>query len=138
MQMGIHIKKKSIFIIVLVLIAGIGVLVLYLPRWVGHTDTKMEKAGFHIMHLIPEKLNEFYREQGRFPSTEEGLKLLTEKTNAMGQPYLRPNFKDPWCNEYHYAYPGVRNKNSYDLWSYGPDNQLGGTEDHTQDITNWE
>ena len=41
--------------------------------------------------------------------------------------------KDPWGNEYLYLYPGVNNKDSFDLSSYGSD----GVESE-DDIVNWE
>jgi general secretion pathway protein G len=40
---------------------------------------------------------------------------------------------DPWGEPYQYAYPGTRNKDSYDLWSKGPDKQSGTADD----IGNW-
>jgi general secretion pathway protein G len=40
---------------------------------------------------------------------------------------------DPWGNKYQYANPGVHNPDSYDIYSYGPD-QEDGTDD---DIGNW-
>ena len=40
---------------------------------------------------------------------------------------------DPWGEPYQYRYPGVKNKDRYDLWSKGPD-KTDGTDD---DIGNW-
>lgn len=45
----------------------------------------------------------------------------------------RSGLKDPWGRDYQYRAPGEKNKDSFDLWSMGPDG-LDGTED---DITNW-
>jgi hypothetical protein len=42
--------------------------------------------------------------------------------------------KDPWGNDYIYAYPG--NHGKYDLLSYGADDKPGG-EDENADITSW-
>ena len=41
--------------------------------------------------------------------------------------------RDPWDREYQYRYPGTRNRQGFDLWSLGPDEETG--ED---DVTNWE
>jgi len=51
-----------------------------------------------------------------------------------GGPYLKKRKmpKDPWTRDYHYVSPGVRNVDSYDLASYGPD----GVES-SDDIVNW-
>ena len=40
---------------------------------------------------------------------------------------------DPWGNPFQYEFPGRRNPDSYDLWSFGPDG-VNGTAD---DIGNW-
>ena len=42
--------------------------------------------------------------------------------------------KDNWGEPYQYAFPGTRNKDSYDIWSKGPDKQSGTADD----IGNWE
>ena len=41
---------------------------------------------------------------------------------------------DPWGEPYQYAYPGQKNKGSYDLWSKGQDKQSGTADD----IGNWD
>jgi general secretion pathway protein G len=78
---------------------------------------------------------------GDYPSTEEGLQALVvapeSKADRWRGPYVdSPGGKiplDPWGEPYQYRYPGVHNKDSYDLWSKGPD-KADGTDD---DIGNW-
>lgn len=74
---------------------------------------------------------------GNFPSTSEGLKaLLTApggKAAKWKGPYIDELTLDPWGNPYQYRYPGTKNPNKYDLYSYGPD----GVES-ADDIGNWE
>jgi general secretion pathway protein G len=83
-----------------------------------------------------------YRLQiGSYPSTEEGLQALmvapANRTDRWRGPYLAEGTKlpllDPWNEPYQYRYPGVHNKDGYDLWSKGPD-KTDGTDD---DIGNW-
>jgi general secretion pathway protein G len=75
---------------------------------------------------------------GRYPTTDEGLKILISPpsdgslTNWRG-PYLDPS-SDPWGHPYVYRFPGTHNTNGYDLYSMGPDG-AGNTSD---DIGNWE
>ncbi|MFH1593195.1 MAG: type II secretion system protein GspG [Candidatus Omnitrophota bacterium] len=80
-------------------------------------------------------LERFKLDTGSYPDTSEGLKSLLEepplKTNWQG-PYSLSMPIDPWGNDYHYGYPGVHNKDSYDLSTFGPD----GIESE-DDITNW-
>jgi general secretion pathway protein G len=77
---------------------------------------------------------------GDFPSTSEGLQaLLTPPANRADKwhgPYLEPAKLpvDHWGEQLQYAYPGARNKTSYDLWSKGPDKQSGTADD----IGNWD
>jgi general secretion pathway protein G len=83
-----------------------------------------------------------YRIQiGDYPSTAEGLAALVvsppDKTDRWHGPYIDvENGKipqDPWNHDYKYLYPGVHNKDGYDLWSVGKDG-VDGTAD---DIGNW-
>lgn len=77
---------------------------------------------------------------GDYPTTSEGLQALVTPPASRAErwhgPYLEPPRVpiDHWGEPLQYAYPGTRNKGSYDLWSKGPDKQSG-TED---DIGNWE
>jgi general secretion pathway protein G len=77
---------------------------------------------------------------GNYPTTAEGLQALvtppSTRADRWNGPYT-PNSKVPvdhWGEPYQYAYPGTRNKDSYDLWSKGPDKQSGTADD----IGNWE
>src|SRR4051812_4836050 len=77
---------------------------------------------------------------GDFPSTSEGLQaLVTPPSNKAGSwhgPYLEPAKipLDHWNEPLQYEYPGKHNKESYDLWSKGPDKQSGTADD----IGNWD
>jgi general secretion pathway protein G len=89
---------------------------------------------------------ELYRmDNGRFPTTEQGLAALVQVPTSEPVPrnyppggYIRdgrvPN--DPWDEPYHYEMPGTNNPHSYDLWSFGADNAPGG-EGVDADIGNW-
>jgi general secretion pathway protein G len=44
-----------------------------------------------------------------------------------------PVGKDPWGNEYLYQFPGNKKPHSFDLYSAGPDKQVGTSDD----IGNW-
>ena len=78
---------------------------------------------------------------GDYPSTAEGLQALITppggKTDRWTGPYVSEPAKVPvdhWGEPLQYAYPGSRNKGSYDLWSKGPDKQSGTADD----IGNWD
>jgi general secretion pathway protein G len=83
-------------------------------------------------------------DNGRYPSSEQGLQALVEAPTVGVLPrkwreggYLEkakvPN--DPWGSEYVYICPGLHG--DFDLMSYGADGQPGGEGDD-EDINNWE
>ena len=88
----------------------------------------------------------FYQmDNGRFPTTEQGLQALVEKPTSAPEPrnynpagYLRKKQVplDGWGNPYQYAMPGGNNPDSFDLWSLGADGQPGGTGTDA-DLGNW-
>jgi general secretion pathway protein G len=87
----------------------------------------------------------YQMDNGRFPTTEQGLLALIEKPTGAPEPYAwRPGGylskkqlpKDAWNGEYQYASPGEHNADSFDLWSLGRDGKAGGTEEDG-DIGNW-
>jgi general secretion pathway protein G len=110
------------------------------PAFIGRSkQAKIEAAKAQIESNISLALDMYELDSGAYPSTEQGLVALVAKpatapvpSNWKG-PYLKKTPKDPWGNDYLYAYPGLHNKDFYDLFSYGPD----GIESQ-DDITNWE
>ena len=89
---------------------------------------------------------ELYRmDNGRFPTTEQGLAALVQVPTSDPVPrnypqggYIRDGRvpHDPWDEPYHYEMPGTNNPHAYDLWSFGADNAPGG-EGVDADIGNW-
>ena len=82
----------------------------------------------------------FNLENGRYPTTQEGLEALIQAPPGLEHwngPYLKKNKipQDPWNNSYHYQSPG--DHGPYDLYSYGADNVPGGAKDNA-DILSWE
>jgi general secretion pathway protein G len=88
----------------------------------------------------------FYQmDNGRFPTTEQGLAALVKPPTSAPEPrnyrpggYLQGGRvpEDAWGNPYQYEMPGTNNVGSFDLWSLGADGQPGGT-DTDADIGNW-
>jgi general secretion pathway protein G len=82
--------------------------------------------------------NAFKEDFGRYPSNDEGLRVLYEKPpgfDGKWQKYMLGDYadmRDRWGREFGYRNPGVRNPQSYDFFSYGPDGVLS-----ADDIGNW-
>ena len=85
-------------------------------------------------------LDLYYLDNGRYPSSEEGLSALISPPGDTGEwngPYLKKKNipEDAWGNEYHYDSPGQNGP--YDLYSYGADKASGG-DGEGKDIVSWE
>lgn len=98
-------------------------------------------AELFVKETLKAPLFTYRMHMGDYPSTSDGLQALIDrpgnsKASQWHGPYITESKvpRDPWGEPYQYAYPGAKNKSSYDLWSKGPDKQSG-TDD---DIGNWE
>lgn len=83
---------------------------------------------------IGNALQLFYTEYSRYPSNDEGLALLQQKTKEHPHGILQGDLLDPWGHEYVYVYPGLHGP--FDVLSYGANGQEGG-EGADADIVSW-
>jgi general secretion pathway protein G len=121
----------------LVVVAIIGLLAAYVgPKYfgqLGKSEQALAKAQIESFHRA---LAAYRLDTGAFPTTEEGLGVLTVKPPNAAKwagPYLSKAVPpDPWGHAYVYRLPG--SKGDYDLISYGKDGQPGGTGD-AADVT---
>ena len=125
----------------LVVLAILGMIVgLVGPRVMKHIGTaKSDTARLQVADLGA-ALDLFYLDNGRYPTTQEGLGALVQKPAELDNwngPYLKKKSipKDPWEQDYQYQSPGQNGE--YDLFSYGADNAPGG-EKENRDILSWE
>ena len=73
---------------------------------------------------IAQAIDTFYSNFDRYPTNEEGLTVLIEKSDEFPDGLLNKVPTDPWGRPYEYNYPGQ--SAPYDLVSYGADHQEGG------------
>lgn len=122
-------------LLVLVILAVLAAVVV--PKFTKRSEQARIAAATTDIANISTAIDVFETDTGRYPSSDEGLKALMEAPgNAKDWkgPYLkRPVVNDPWGNPYVYRTPGTHNASGYDLYSFGPDGQEGGTDD----IDNW-
>ena len=125
---------------IMVVVVIIGVLaVLIVPRVVGRSDDARVAAAKHDVTTLMQSLKLYRLDNGRFPSTEQGLQALVAKPQSAPVPsnwraYLDRLPKDPWGNTYQYLQPG--NKGEFDLYTLGADGKPGG-EGADADVGNW-
>lgn len=104
-------------------------------------DAKKDTARIEL-NTIKNALKLFQMDFDRWPTDQEGIKVLWDKTALDSEAdatrwkkYLtEPLPRDKWGSEWGYRQKSERGDESmFDLWSFGPDKQ-DGTED---DITSW-
>jgi general secretion pathway protein G len=116
---------------------------LIVPRVVGRTDDARVAAARQDIATLMNALKLYRLDNGRYPTSEQGLRALVEKPSAdpipqnwktggyLDAPSVR---KDPWNNDYQYLNPGLHGE--IDVLSFGRDGQPGG-EGPDADIGSW-
>ena len=143
MKIKAHQQRLGAFTLIeiMVVVVILGVLAAtIIPQFIGTTqEAKVGAAKAHIAEL-ESALERFNIHMDRFPTTEEGLKVLVEApssdTTKWRGPYIKLLRPDPWGNPYEYRYPGARHPSSFDIWSRGAGGAEGGEGD-AADIGNW-
>jgi general secretion pathway protein G len=129
----------EVLIVIAILLAIGGLVVVNLLPTKDKADVDLQIVQFDS---IGRALDQFKLDMKRYPSTEEGLTVLWNKSGLENEddaqswrgPYMQdPITKDNWNKPLVYRFPGeIRGEQYYDLISSGPDGQEG-TED---DISN--
>lgn len=111
----------------------------------GQIDSARVTTTQTQMKQIEQALTFYQMDNGRFPTTEQGLEALVREPAIGPEPrnyrpggYLQGDQvpRDAWGNPYQYENPGQHNPESFDLWSLGADGAPGGS-DTDADIGNW-
>lgn len=124
--------ELMIVIIILGLLAAV-----VLPNLTGQSEQAKQKIVCIQMKNLSESLKMFKVDNGRYPTTEEGLQALTENPDEDGLKsypsggYLEDGKLplDPWQNNFVY----INENGDIDLISLGADGQEGG-EGENSDI----
>ncbi len=110
------------------------------PRLAGRSEeARRGVAEADIKGNLSLALRLYEVDNGRYPSTEQGLAALMAKPtippapkNWKG-PYIEQEPLDPWKHPYVYQYPGSHPPRDYDLSSLGPDGVAS-----KDDVMNWD
>jgi general secretion pathway protein G len=132
-------RRKSGFTLmeILLVMALLGGLVVLGFNQVGRMldDGNADIARIFVNDTMKASLFRYRIDNGRYPSTEEGLaSLMTAPSGSSNWkgPYMDVVPADPWGRDYQYSSPGKKNTSSYDVYSFGGD----GAES-ADDIGNW-
>ena len=127
-------------LVVIVVIAILATLVA--PNIFQHVGAAKGATAKSQIEMLGAALDAYRLDNGRYPTTEQGLGALWEKpqidppANWRG-PYLRkPVPPDPWQRPYSYTAPGQVNPQGYDLLTLGADGKPGG-DGEDADLTSW-
>lgn len=108
------------------------------PRVAAYLRKADATAAQAQISLLSKSLEAYRAIVGRYPTTEQGLRALTERPAdepRWNGPYLdRAVPPDPWGRAYLYRAPGASGR-EFDLISYGRDGVPGGSGDDA-DIVN--
>jgi general secretion pathway protein G len=128
---------------IMVVVVIIGLLAAFIvPQVIGQVDQARITKVKGDLQAIETALAMYRLDTARYPTTDLGLIALVKKPddptvrNWRPGGYIAKVSKDPWGNEYRYAYPGTRGL-EYDLYSVGPDGQEGTEESDKDNIGNW-
>jgi len=115
--------------VILVVLAAVVV-----PKFTARSEQARLTAAKTDLTSFETALDAFEVDNGRYPSSEEGLQALVNAPGDLPQwhgPYIKSVQTDPWGQPYIYTYPGTHGS-GFDLYSYGPDRREG-----NDDIVNW-
>jgi general secretion pathway protein G len=125
----------------MVVVVIIGVLAaLIAPQVLSRVGQAKVTAAQTDITNIMSALKIYKLDNGRYPSTDQGLDALVNRPTTGTVPsnwksYLEKLPNDPWQHPYQYANPGVHGE--IDVFSYGADGQPGGEGDDA-DIGSWQ
>ena len=122
--------ELMIVIIILGLLAG-----LVMPNLVGKGEDAKQNLVCVQMKTISESLKMFKIDNGKYPSTEEGLKALLQNpdpetyTSYPKSSYLdgKREPKDPWKHKYIYL---LDEDNGFEIISLGANGKEGGNDEN--------
>ena len=142
-----HVNRRRIggftLIEILVVIVIIGILAtLVVPKLMTRPDEARMVAAKQDIQTILQSLKIYRLDNGRYPTTEQGLQALVTKPTADPAPrnwktegYLEKLPRDPWGTPYQYLQPGAHGE--IDVFSLGADGIPGG-EGIDADIGSWQ
>ncbi|ACL56784.1 general secretion pathway protein G [Methylobacterium nodulans ORS 2060] len=120
---GFTLVELLVVLVILGLVMGLAG-----PRVLGYLSSSRERTAKLQIESFASALDLFFLDNGRYPSTSEGLQALVQRpaaADSWGGPYLKQGTvpADPWGHPYEYRAPGK--SGPYAIISLGPDGQRG-------------
>jgi general secretion pathway protein G len=121
-------------VIVMAIIALIiGGAITYMTRIVSGGEQQRITTDFKSFDSV---LRVYKMNNGSYPSTQQGLMALVERPSSAPLPrnWSRLMDKvptDPWTQVYGYRFPGSKDPTTYEIFTYGADQQQGTADDRS-------
>jgi general secretion pathway protein G len=126
-QRGMTLIEIMVVVVIISLMTGvIGVSVFTSLNKASEETTRTQIKN------LEEAVDLYHLSHHRFPSTAEGLAILTQST-PQSAAIMKEVPLDAWQKPFVYIQPGSHNPDSFDIMSYGKD----GTEGGGDDVGNW-
>jgi general secretion pathway protein G len=131
---------------ILIVVTIIGLLMTFVaPTLFAESGKAKRTIAERELLKIGEALELYKLQNGRYPTTEQGLAALVRKPTSEPVPSSYPpggylnekQLVDPWGSTFRYESPGRNNTFSFDLSSLGPDGREDG-EGEDADLVNWD
>jgi general secretion pathway protein G len=134
-------KRGFTLVELMVVVVILGILAAtIIPNFLSSKSEAMIGAAKADIKVLEDAVTTFNIQMDRYPTSEEGLKVLLDPPSGDDKkwrgPYIKDLRPDPWGHPYQYRAPGVHGRNKFDIWSYGSDGTEGGEKD-AADIGNW-
>ena len=100
----------------------------------AHMIRGKQNAARAEISTVCSALESYYTIMGRYPTTDEGLAALAQKSDKISEPLLNNVPVDPWGHPYVYNQPG--RSQPYEVICLGADGREGG-EGADSDIQSW-
>jgi general secretion pathway protein G len=117
---GFTLTELMIVIVIIGLLAS--VVTVSVRTYMTHSRQNIARSE---MATICSGLEMYFTINGRYPTNDEGIELLTLKSDKAPDGILSKMPVDPWGNTYEYNYPG--RSTPYEVICLGADRREGGT-----------
>lgn len=135
-QLSLGFTLLELLVVLVILGLLVGIVAPNLMKNMGKSEATTARAQ---VDALGKALDQYFLDNGRYPTTQEGLAaLVIRPTNApqWDGPYLKKAIPlDPWQQPYVYRSPGQQGR-ELELLSYGADRMPGGDKQNA-DITSW-
>ncbi len=128
---GLTLIELVVVLIVIGLLAG-----LVAPQILGRVGDARTTTAKAQVELLAVALENYRLDNGIYPSTSQGLEALRSRPAGTPEPrnwrgpYLRKAVpSDPWGRPYVYRSPGQKDRNGFDVMTFGRDGKAGGSDE---------